>query len=76
MLSRISSLDNIYKDDLINFIEMVKTDVLPTIISKVDNEFWMIFLNWMLTFAWLLQSKINQTKKQETIKPNNGLSKK
>lgn len=70
------ALDNLYKDDLINFIEMIKVEMLPSVISKIDNDKWMIFLNWMLTFAWLLQSKTNEAKKKETIKPNNGLSKK
>lgn len=69
------ALDNLYKDDLINFIEMIKVEMLPNVISKIDNDKWMIFLNWMLTFAWLLQSKTNETKKKETIKPNNWLNK-
>lgn len=37
-LSKIIALDNIYKDDLINFIEMTKVEVMPSIISKIDND--------------------------------------
>lgn len=70
------ALDNIYKDDIINFIEMIKIETMPNIISKIDNDKWMIFLNGILTWLWLLQSRINTTKKKDTLKPNNWLSKK